>query len=400
MVGGYRVAMPSAFLRRVSTRRLLAVLAGAAALVVGGSAIALAASADTARPPAQALAPALHAALAGARGVTGLSANVTFTNGLATGSSLAGVSDPLLSGGSGRLWIGAGGRARLELQSSMGDVEVLSDGHTLTISDPGSHVAEELALAAATGMASGADGGAGVIPGLPAIEGALARLGEHVTISAPLPTNVGGRPAYAVTLAPRDAGGLLGALGVTFDAAKGTPLRIDVYARGVAAPVLSLELSAVSYGPVDPSVFAIPAPAGARVLDLGGAHRGAGDGAPVSGADAVGAKLGFALDAPAVLDGLPRSGVALVPGTRAGALVTYGSGLGALAVLEMPHGGSAPAAGPAPDGVLPSVALAGTSGRELATPLGTVITFERAGTSFTVAGSVTPATALAAARGL
>src|SRR5579859_7416592 len=103
----------SAFLRRASTRQLLLVVAAALALVAGGAAAAVAATQDTATPPPSALAPALHAALAGARQVQGLSADVSFTNGLITGSSIQG-SDPLLTGASGRLWASADGRVRLE----------------------------------------------------------------------------------------------------------------------------------------------------------------------------------------------------------------------------------------------------------------------------------------------
>jgi hypothetical protein len=49
---------------------------------------------------------------------------------------------------------------------------------------------------------------------------------------------------------------------------------------------------------------------------------------------------------------------------------------------------------------LPSVNVNGATGKELATALGTVVTFERAGVSYTVAGSVPPVAAENAARGL
>src|SRR5579864_809738 len=133
----------SAFLRRSPTRQLALAVAAALALAIGGAAIAVAATSDGATPPPRPLAAALHAALAGTRTVQGLSANVTFTNDLVTGSSIQG-SDPLLTGASGRLWIASGGRARLELQSGNGDVELVLDAGTLTISDPTSHVVYEL----------------------------------------------------------------------------------------------------------------------------------------------------------------------------------------------------------------------------------------------------------------
>ncbi|MEA2281771.1 MAG: hypothetical protein QOK21_2378, partial [Solirubrobacteraceae bacterium] len=87
-----------------------------------------------------------------------------------------------------------------------------------------------------------------------------------------------------------------------------------------------------------------------------------------------------------------------------GALVTYGQGLGGIAVLESPskaqpqtqkQGGR--------DGgglSLPKISINGASGEELDTALGTVVRFDRAGVGYVVAGSVPPTAAEAAARGL
>ena len=83
--------------------------------------------------------------------------------------------------------------------------------------------------------------------------------------------------------------------------------------------------------------------------------------------------------------------------------MTYGKGLGGIAVLQ-----SAAQARRRPptaqrDGggaQLPTVSINGVSGQELDTALGTVVRFERGGVGYTVAGSVPPAAAEAAARGL
>jgi hypothetical protein len=83
------------------------------------------------------------------------------------------------------------------------------------------------------------------------------------------------------------------------------------------------------------------------------------------------------------------------------ALVTYGKGLGGIAVLEQPaKKSSGNSSGRDITGSLPSVSIDGTTGHELATALGTVLTFDRAGVSYTVIGSIPPAAAEAAARGL
>jgi hypothetical protein len=49
---------------------------------------------------------------------------------------------------------------------------------------------------------------------------------------------------------------------------------------------------------------------------------------------------------------------------------------------------------------LPSVSINGSTGTELATPLGTVLSFTRGGVAYTVLGSVTPYAAETASRAL
>ena len=126
------------------------------------------------------------------------------------------------------------------------------------------------------------------------------------------------------------------------------------------------------------------------------------------GLDAVKAKLSFPLAAPDSLVGLPRRTVSLLSyGGSPAALVTYGQGLGGIAVIERAHSGGA-AAKPAKPGSdsgqsalsLPTVSINGATGQELDTALGTLVNFTRGGVDYTVVGSVPSAAADAAARGL
>ena len=74
----------------------------------------------------------------------------------------------------------------------------------------------------------------------------------------------------------------------------------------------------------------------------------------------------------------------------------YGRGLGAILVFQTKAGprGARPAL------TLPQVNIDGATGTELATALGTMLTFERGGVRYTVVGSVPPVAAENAARGL
>jgi hypothetical protein len=107
------------YLRHISTRRLLALLAATVAVLAGSAAaIALAAGGSGPTPPPKSLAQAVHDALA-APAVDGVTARIAFTNHLVDAASLQG-SDPLLTGAKGRLWA-TGDKLRLELQASSAD---------------------------------------------------------------------------------------------------------------------------------------------------------------------------------------------------------------------------------------------------------------------------------------
>jgi hypothetical protein len=123
-------------------------------------------------------------------------------------------------------------------------------------------------------------------------------------------------------------------------------------------------------------------------------------GAPVSGLAAVRAAAPFAVVAPDTLVGLPRRDVRLVgPADGRSVLAVYGQGLGAVVVVERKHdAGTSPGGGTLD--MLPSVSLDGVTAHELSTQLGTVLTWDRAGVSYILAGSVPPAAAESAARSL
>ena len=220
-------------------------------------------------------------------------------------------------------------------------------------------------------------------------------------VSGATPTSTAGRPSYTVRISPKDDGGLLGAAELTWDAARGVPLRAAVFEQGKKEPVLELAATEVDFGRVPAADLAARPHQGARVVDVDPARMGAkADHEPVvSGVAAVRRRLGFPLAAPRELAGLPRRSVHLVrTGGQEAAVSLYGRGLGAIVVFqERERPGSA---GPLGRLELPKINIDGRTGSELATALGTVVTFVRDGVRFTVAGSVPPVAAENAARGL
>jgi outer membrane lipoprotein-sorting protein len=390
----------------MSTRRLLAMIAGAVILIAGGTAIALAAGTNGPVPPPKPLAQAIHDAAA-APPVDGITARIKFTNHLIDSSSLQG-SDPILSGATGRLWLGAGHRLRLELQADNGDAQVVSDGKTVTVYDATMNTVYRADLPqdkTASPEASAAP------PTLASIESDLAKLAEHWNLSGAEPTSQAGQPAYRVEISPKHDGGLLGAAQLVADANTGVPLRAAVYAAGNSSPVLELQVTDISYGKVDSSVFDVQPPANAKVTDFtpkqASSGQGGADAKPVTGVAAVAEAVPFPLAAPDKLVGLPRHEVRLIhAGDHPAALVTYGAGLGGIAVLQQPADANGAAGTPAKPhegeaGLsLPTVSINGATGQELDTALGTMVRFTRGGVTYTVIGSVPPPAAEAAARGL
>ncbi len=401
----------SYFLRRLPLARLL--LACALAVILGACATALAFALGAGpTPPPKPLADAIHDALAGngSETIQGVSASIQLTDHLLEGANLASggqggglASSPLVSGGSGRLWIAKDGRVRVELQSEQGDTQILLDGHTVTLYDAATNTLYRYTLPAndegaserrrllerpglvqrrrrrfrrsrlvrsrLVGCAEGSDTHHEV-PSVAKIEEAISHLSEHANVSGAMPTDIAGRPAYTVRVSPKEGGSLLGGAELSWDADNGVPLRAAIYSSSSSSPVIELAATEISYGPVESSVFEFSPPPGAKVEE--------GSLAPKSG----------------------EGGTATQPaGGEHPKLTTHGHGPATIAVLE---GKAKQEEGKSAEQLeeLPKVTINGASASELRTELGTLLTFERAGVRYVVLGAVSPAAVEEVARGL
>lgn len=365
-------------LRRLPLSRLLLLIALVVGVGVGATAIASAVGSGPV-PPEKPLAQAIHDSLAGPK-VQGMSANVTFTNRLLEGVSLAAnagsggpaASNPLLTGGKGRIWVSSDGRVRIELQAEKGDTQVVWDGHTVMAYDAATNTVYRWTPQAHEG--SGTSAGhtdTGTPPSVAQIEESLTKLEKNVNVGGATPVNVGGQPAYTVRLSPKEGGSLFGGVELSFDAAHPIPLRAAVYSSTTPTPVIELAAEEVSYGPVEESVFKIEPPASAKVEEL---------------------KASTAASGAASHTGHAHTH----KGSGTNGLSTSGHGITSIAVLRTKAGKGGAIAGSG----LPKVNINGTSATELKTALGTILTFERAGVRYVLAGSVEPAAVEAVAKGL
>ncbi|HEX3434098.1 MAG TPA: DUF2092 domain-containing protein [Solirubrobacteraceae bacterium] len=367
-------------LRRLPLSRLLLVCAGVIAIGASATAIAFALGAGP-TPPAKSLPQAVHDAFTAAP-VEGVSASVKLTDNLLEGASLASGGNggeagqlsksPLLSGASGRLWIAKDGRVRLELQAEKGDTQVMYDGHTVTVYDAASNTLYRYTPPAHEGTDQGGKGSDSgkphEVPSVAKIEEAIAKL-KHATLSGATPTDIAGQPAYTARISPSEGGSLIGGAELSWDADNGVPLRAAVYSSSSSSPVLELAASEVSFQPVASSVFEFTPPANAKVEEVK---------LPSKDAKANGEDSGSA-DHPNVTE--------------------HGEGITAVQVLEskVKPGEKQPNL---PEGLQKVKLDATTTATELPTALGTLLSFERSGVRYVLAGAITPAQIETVARGL
>lgn len=357
-------------------------------LALGISATALASALSTGPTPApKPLADALHDALAGAGGepVQGVSANIQLTDHLLEGASLAGggnstgaagqlASSPLLTGASGRMWIAKDGRVRLELQAEKGDTQVLYDGHTVSIYDAASNTLYRYTMPAEKGDTSTAPTPTSPdhheVPTVAKIEEAISHL-QHVKVSAATPTDIAGQAAYTVHVTPKEPGSLIGAGELSWDAVHGVPLRAAIYSSTSSSPTIELAATNISYGPVADSVFAFTPPSGAKIEEI----------VPPQKEDA-------------------KSTGPSTPSGDHPQLSTHGQGIATVAVIESKTTEGAPKSPSAMTEGLQKVKINGVEAAELPTALGTLLSFERSGVRYLIAGAVDPAAVEAVAKGL
>ncbi len=364
-------------LRRLPLNRLLLLVAAVVALGVSATAIASALDSGPV-PPAKPLAQAVHDALT-APAVEGVSANIQLTNHLLEGASLATggsgaagevASSPLLAGASGRLWISKTGQVRLELQAEKGDTEIIYDGHTVTMYDAATNTLYRYTPEAS--QATGTDHGSSTPPTVAKIEEAITHLQTHANVSGATPTDIAGHAAYAVHVSPKETGSLLGGAELSFDAATGAPLRAAVYSSSTSTPVIELATTSISYGAVPDSVFAFSPPAGVKIEEVSSSS--------------------FSHDASAA----KRSHSASA--TEKPKLTSHGKGLSTIGVLEAKSSTGNSSSNPLEG--LPEVNINGVNASELKTELGTILSFERGGVRYVLAGSVAPGAIEELARGL
>jgi hypothetical protein len=364
-------------LRRLPLSRLLLLCATVLAVGAGATAIALAVDSGP-TPPPKPLAQALHDALA-AQKPDGVTARIQLTNRLLEGANLASSggeagqlsSSPLISGASGRLWVASDGDARLELQSEKGDTQILWDGKAVEMYDASTNTLYR--YTPPSGESDGADSqpqssAKHEPPSLAEIEERIDKASKHAEISGATPTDVAGQAADPRRVAPRETGGHVACAEVSWDAVHGNPLRAAIYSTNSSSPAIELAATEISYEQPEASALQFTPPSDAKVKNV-------------------------------TLPQAPKQGSSSGEADKAH-VSTHGKGLESIVLAETPVKTGSKESGLGALEGLQKVDVGGTQASELPTQLGTLLTFERAGVRYLMAGSVTPSTIEAFARGL
>ncbi|GAA2646555.1 LolA family protein [Nonomuraea recticatena] len=172
----------------------------------------------------------------------------------------------LLSGShEAKVWYGSRDQFRLAVPGPMNETNVIVNGDQTWVWDSQSNTATRVKIApGAEKTHTAAPTGPSMTP-QQAAEQLLSKVGEHSVVSVTSNTQVAGRPAYELVLAPKEAGSLVQDVRLALDGETYVPLRVQVYAKGSAEPAFEVGFTQVTFSAPAPENFAFTPPAGAKV---------------------------------------------------------------------------------------------------------------------------------------
>jgi outer membrane lipoprotein-sorting protein len=323
-------------------------------------------------------------------------------------SRLIGASEGGDTGDSGphtaRIWRGGPEQLRAELQGENGDRVIVKNGAEVSVYDGASNTLK---------VGEKPEGLPQPGPRPEEIDEFLAEISPTSNLTTGAPVEFAGRWAYPLTLEPKDRSlTLVERAEVLVDAEAFVPLRFELFAEETPEPVARYAAQDFEVGPVPDRRFEFETPPGATVEQIEPPDGQRAD----EGREGEESEAVESVEEAGELAGFPVEGLAEAPGGRrleeiraasGGAVLTYGSGWGTVILAEKAGGDEIPepqqeAGEGRGDGLqLPTVDLGGgVEAREVATPVGTVLSWSSGGVSYTLAGSAPAAELEAAARTL
>ena len=352
------------WLRTASFRTLLLSALGVVALSL--AAVAGANVVTASAPPTSSLKAQIKG-VKNAPQAAGFVGRVQFQNSLIGSLPMGASADPVLQGGSGRLWVDQNGQIRAELQSEGGggDAQILINKDGLQIW----HAAQNTLYVLPLGKEKAQKKAPQKIRKGQRGQGWINELKKDWNLSAPQPGVLANRPVYTVRAEPKTRMGQIGALAVTWDATYKLPLAVQLWAKDTADPVLSLSATEASYQAPDPGVFQLSVPRDAKRM-VWEEQKNKRPAKNMKKVDLTRASLWAGKTLPSSLDG--QSFSSAVQGKNI-LLVAYGKDLNGVMIIVSPV--EKVSNNQSMQDLMQTVDLGGVQGKGMFTPLGGMLSW-------------------------
>lgn len=218
--------------------------------------------------------PAQVLAMIGDSDVTALSGTIDQTSELglpsvpSTGSgadaSATSALELLTGSHTARVYLNGPDKIRVQVMDRLAERDLVRNASDVWMYNSKDNTVLHVTLPDSTGTTSPHSDGGQQTPAQLA-ERMLAAIDPSTAVSVGKDTRVAGRTAYELRLTPRSDATLVGEVSIAVDSETGMPLRVEVQARGQAAPAFSLAFTNVSLDAPHADLFDFAPPAGAKV---------------------------------------------------------------------------------------------------------------------------------------
>ena len=163
-----------------------------------------------------------------------------------------------------RVWADGPDKQRLALIGQLSEAEVVHDGRNVWTYTSHTNTASHTVLPAHTGRTHPAVPDATDPTPAAVADRLLKAITPSTVVSVDTAQTVAGRPAYVISLAPRDANSTVRKATIAIDATRFVPLRVQVFGSG-SSPAISIGFTHISFHRPSASTFAFHLPKGATL---------------------------------------------------------------------------------------------------------------------------------------
>jgi outer membrane lipoprotein-sorting protein len=265
----------SIFTSRPALRWGVPVLVGVAVVGGGAAARTIAAAADPSLPPrtaAQLLVDLQTARLDGGSGTVVQRSDLGLPQLPVGGQGSANLNSLITGAHTLRVWFSGPDHARVALMGTLGESDIITNGHDVWVWDSQKNEATHSTLSKDATSRPPLDPNA--LPKTPqeAANQALAAIDPSTAVTTSGSAKVAGRAAYELTLKPKDKASLVGEITLAIDAEKHVPLRVQVYPAGSDKTAFEAAFTQVSFARPDAAQFTFTPPKGAKITEGGTAE--------------------------------------------------------------------------------------------------------------------------------